>query len=174
MIDDKAKITQMQEQLCLISRVEKNIPLIIIDGVYGDETRNCVKEFQCACGIEPTGDVDYETRTKIEESYRNDLFTVTPADSLAVFPGPSHKMCHGDVDDTVYVIQHILRELNCAYDDAFSGVCMTGTYDDATTDAIRTFQHINGLPETGETDKRTWNAMVKSHSVFCYNKSYTG
>lgn len=38
----------------------------------------------------------------------------------------------------------------------------SGVYDNATADAVRTFQRVNGLPETGRIDSYTWTALYNS------------
>ena len=43
-------------------------------------------------------------------------------------------------------------------------VAITGIYDDETRDAISEVQTRYLLPVTGETDKLTWNALVRLYN----------
>lgn len=38
----------------------------------------------------------------------------------------------------------------------------SGVYDNTTANAVRTFQRVNGLPETGRVDSYTWTALYNS------------
>ena len=42
-------------------------------------------------------------------------------------------------------------------------VTVTGTYDQATEDAIRRIQEQYGIPVTGQTGAITWNAVVDEY-----------
>ena len=63
------KVRQMQEQLNRIAEVYTAIPVIAADGIFGNDTRNAVIEFQNIFGLPETGIVDYTTWYKIQEIY---------------------------------------------------------------------------------------------------------
>ena len=42
---------------------------------------------------------------------------------------------------------------------------MTGLLDDATADAIASFQALNGLPMSGNLDKRTWKHLAAQYPL---------
>ena len=48
--------------------------------------------------------------------------------------------------------------------DIFEDITESGTFDAKTSDAVREFQIINGLPPTGNVDKATWNRIVREYS----------
>lgn len=63
-------VRQLQEQLNVISDVYSAIPEIdLVDGIYGEETKNAVREFQSVFGLPENGIVDYRTWYKIQEIY---------------------------------------------------------------------------------------------------------
>lgn len=63
-------VRQIQEQLNVISDVYSAIPEIdLVDGIYGEETKNSVREFQSVFGLTENGIVDYRTWYKIQEIY---------------------------------------------------------------------------------------------------------
>ena len=53
------KVRQMQEQLNRIAEVYTAIPVIAADGIFGNDTRNAVTEFQNIFGLPKTGIVDF-------------------------------------------------------------------------------------------------------------------
>lgn len=63
------KIRQMQEQLDEIAKVYTSIPRIAPDGIYGNATRDAVREFQSVFGLPVTGIVDFRTWYKISQIY---------------------------------------------------------------------------------------------------------
>jgi len=65
---------------------------------------------------------------------------------------------------TVTALQYILQELEALYG-GMRDVTLSGTYDRATEDAVREFQRVNRLPETGEVDLLTWNLLADQHNL---------
>ncbi|MEI3227733.1 MAG: peptidoglycan-binding protein [Lachnospiraceae bacterium] len=63
------KVRQMQEQLNRIAEVYTAIPVIAADGIFGNDTRNAVTEFQNIFGLPKTGIVDFKTWYKISQIY---------------------------------------------------------------------------------------------------------
>ena len=59
----------------------------------------------------------------------------------------------------MYIVQAILAVLDDAYK-SVGPVNHSGLLDGATSDAISAFQGLNGLPMTGNLDKRTWKALA--------------
>ncbi len=63
-------VRQLQEQINVISDVYSAIPEIdLVDGIYGEETKNSVREFQSVFGLPENGIVDYRTWYRIQEIY---------------------------------------------------------------------------------------------------------
>lgn len=63
------KVRQMQEQLNRIAEVYTAIPVIAADGIFDNDTRNAVIEFQNIFGLPKTGIVDFKTWYKISQIY---------------------------------------------------------------------------------------------------------
>ncbi len=63
------KVRQIQEQLNRISQSYPAIPSVTADGVYGEGTRDAVRDFQRVFGLPVSGIVDYPTWYKISEIY---------------------------------------------------------------------------------------------------------
>lgn len=64
-----AKARQMQEQLNAIAAVYTAIPSLVPDGIFGENTRRSVMEFQSIFGLPVTGVVDYRTWYKISQIF---------------------------------------------------------------------------------------------------------
>ncbi len=57
----------------------------------------------------------------------------------------------------------MLRYLSFAYDDESLRVRVNGEYDRATSDAVRYYQGINDLPESGNVDMQTWDGITREY-----------
>lgn len=62
-------VSQIQEQLNAIASVYSAIPSLIVDGVYGENTKKAVTEFQNIFGLPQTGIIDSRTWYKISQIY---------------------------------------------------------------------------------------------------------
>ncbi len=88
----------------------------------------------------------------------------------AIKPFPdtgSFEMKKGDRHNLVMILQIMLDVLKLYYDD-FGAVGICGVYDEATAEAVRTFQRIGGMPETGCVDCRTWNRLAEEFNAAIY------
>lgn len=63
------KVSQLQEQLNRIARTYSSIPSLTVDGIYGQQTKNAVEQFQRIFNLPTTGIVDYPTWYKISQIY---------------------------------------------------------------------------------------------------------
>ena len=63
------KVRQIQEQLNTIGEVYTEVPQGPVDGIYGERTKEAVRQFQSVFGLGQTGIVDYPTWSKIQEIY---------------------------------------------------------------------------------------------------------
>lgn len=63
------KVRQLQEQLNTIASVYSAIPSLVVDGIYGQNTKDAVREFQNVFGLPQTGVTDYRTWYKISQIF---------------------------------------------------------------------------------------------------------
>ena len=64
----------------------------------------------------------------------------------------------GETGAKVTQLQYMLRVI-AAFNDAVSAPPLSGSYGEATEQAIRNFQQAYELPVDGVTDRRTWNLI---------------
>ena len=63
------KVSQLQNELNVIATAYPSIPLLAVDGIYGQETAESVRVFQKIFNIGETGIVDFQTWYKISQIY---------------------------------------------------------------------------------------------------------
>lgn len=166
-------VYELQCNLRRLAQAGEDIPLLIPDGIYGEETEAAVRAFQRACGMTETGVVDYDTWCAARNECRRVECALSPGLPIAAFPSFDYSVCDGECSATVLMIQLMLSGISVAYD-CFYDVPQNGVYDEDTVSCVLHFQNINQLPETGVVDKATWDALVKNYNVFANHAGYTG
>ncbi len=134
------------------------------DGIFGPETEAGVKDFQRRNGIPITGTVNYDTWTRIFGQY----LALTPWDTMPAavlfFPtGMDVKLTPGSKGIPVLALQMLLNTPIKHYAN-LAPIPLTGEYDAATANAVRKAQRSFQLPETGVTDRVTWDALALLHN----------
>ena len=64
--------------------------------------------------------------------------------------------------NAIRMTQSFLLEISYV-DEDLPHVSVDGIYGERTRRAIRIFQRKNGLPETGRTDRETWNLLYDAY-----------
>ncbi len=151
-------IRELQRYLHGISYHDAQIPRILPDGIYGQETADAVRAFQNAHGLTGTGEANRATWDSIVSVYRS-FFDVL-ARALEIFPRDRSQVIGvGDTGLPVLVIQSILRALSERYHN-LPLIEVTGLYGPDTNAAVRQFQELTALPVTGVVDLYTWNLLA--------------
>ncbi|MCW2791369.1 MAG: peptidoglycan-binding protein [Nocardioides sp.] len=118
-------------------------------GTYDAATVAAVRGFQAKRGLDVTGAVDHRTWERLVTMTRtpshDQLFNV-------LHPGPAILRA-GETGDAVRDLQARLVATQWLFGD------VSGTYDDATVEAVRGFQAKRGIPVTGTVDQRTLDRL---------------
>ena len=160
-------VVRIQTQLNRISQNYPAIPRIpYVTGSYNTLTEDAVRTFQQVFGLPQTGYVDKSTWYRINQIYTGikrlgELTSegITITDYTADVPEFLRK---GDSGANVRVIQYILSVVG-AYYDAVPRISVTGNFGEETENALRAFQQIFGLPETGVLDAATWEDLYRAY-----------
>ncbi len=153
-----------------LNRISANYPAIPkiypVDGVFGINTENAVKEFQRIFSLTPDGIVGPATWYKILNLYNgvkrlNALASegLSLSDVSAQFPT---ELRRGDEGVFVRQFQYYLNVLgeNLAI---IPPVSIDGVFGAATENAVRAFQSAYGLPDTGVVDEATWVDLYNAY-----------
>lgn len=154
----------LQRYLRQLAYFDNSIPFVPIDGNVGSDTTDAIRAYQARRGLPVTGVADQETWEALYEDYLLSLEEESPPSPFSPFPSnpKDYALKLGDKGFPVSAVQHMLEEISVFY--PISPVEITGIYDDATRDAISEVQTRYLLPVTGETDKLTWNALVRLYN----------
>ncbi len=152
-------IRNVQGFLRYIANFDTDIPPIIPDGVYGEQTEASVFAFQRKYGISPTGEVNYETWEKIVEVYDEISFIQEEPRKISVYPSSDFVIMPNDENLHLHSIQGIFATLSrmlpqLSYDTA------NGVHDESSQLTVKRLQRIFGLPQTGIIDRTFWERLV--------------
>lgn len=164
--NEEQAITNLQRYLRQLSYFDEDIPPIVINGEWNDETQNALTVFQRKNRLSPTGTADEQTWNLLFSQYQNSLEENSPPSSVPFFPRQpaGESLGIGDVGFVVSVIQYMLNELSLLYD-GLDNMEINGNFDAATEAAVTEFQKRNLFPQTGRVDKRTWDRLVRSFEL---------
>ncbi|MBQ8310000.1 MAG: peptidoglycan-binding protein [Clostridia bacterium] len=159
-------IENLQRYLRQLSYHNPSIKAPPIDGIFESDTRTSLRDFQTLRGLPVTGKADRRTWDELYTSYRASLTEHTPPRTVAFFPfvRQTVELVPGNIGFAVSVLQHMLRELSANYN-GLEPTDVTGTYDESTAQAVRYFQKHNSLPESGNTNASTWNAITDQYNI---------
>lgn len=127
------------------------------DSTYDAETRGAVESFQQANGLEVTGLVDDATLERLNSSE-----AVSRQEYLSRFTNAYAQMAAlemGVSSNDVLVMQRHLKDYG------YYSAEPTGSFDDATRQAVESFQMVNGLPITGVADGATLMRLMADSPI---------
>ncbi len=107
-------------------------------------------------GSKDLGDAGYTAIEILRNYYGNDMY-INTAERVSGVPSswPGYDLSTGSSGENVRIIQHQLNRIATAYP-AIPRVAENGTYGQETIEAVRKFQSIFDMPQTGSVDYPTW------------------
>ncbi len=163
-------ILNLQRYLRALARADiglppaaSSIPMVDEDGIFGPETTAAVAAFQAREGLPVTGVADAATWERLYAAYTAEVQRQSRPEPLELFPRSPVGYSLGPGDETllVSIIQLLLRDILLDYglreDEA---VLPDGRYGPRTEAAVRDFQRVHRLPESGRVDRETWDRIA--------------
>lgn len=157
-------VRSLQTMLRVISRQNRSVPTLIPDGIYGPTTSRAVAAFQRFAGLKGTGTVDQTTWETIAAQYDKAIIEVDPAEPIEILLEPGEIIRVGEYDPHIYLVQCILTQLSRDHP-SINQPPHNGMLDNETSSAIRQFQELAGLGQTGELDRETWRNLSKHFTL---------
>ena len=142
-------VMEVQSYLRALERVQAGTTIVPQDGFYDTATADGVRRFQQAAGLPVTGEVDGATWAALFTAYES--LRLEQAPPLLIRGLRQPLLQPGDQGDAVLFLNAML---------GLSGY----RYCTETEEAIRLVQQSAFLPITGNTDKATWDAVVRLYN----------
>ena len=160
-------VQQIQIRLNRISKNYPKIPKIYpIDGVFGENTEDAVREYQRAFSLTPDGLVGKETWYSIQRTFNavkrlNDLASegLSREEVELLF---NSFLEEGEVGDEVYELQYLLNVVS-EFNNEIPPVTIDGIFGQGTKSAVEAFQRASGLPVNGQVGIQDWDALYRDY-----------
>lgn len=149
------KISQVTDEVFAnyLSRPNVRQPILT---QYCDGQRVTCPNAMSQWGSKYLGDQNYTTIDILRYYYGDDIY-VNTAEEVSGVPSswPGHNLGIGASGSSVTQMQDQLNTVGEVYT-LIQPITVTGQYNEATQQAVRTFQEVFHLPVTGIVDYRTW------------------
>ncbi|MBR2297097.1 MAG: peptidoglycan-binding protein [Clostridia bacterium] len=158
--DSGPEVFELQYLLSLVGAYEQEIPIISIDGSFGEATESAVKAFQRNYGISDTGVVAYATWDQLYRAYLGILGSLPEGyfgENALPYPGMVLRI--GSQGESVRALQEYLNYISRTYSQ-ISPVTVDGIFGPVTQNAVREFQSVFGLTESGIVGAQVWDAIT--------------
>ena len=129
--------------------------------------------FQRLQGLPVTGVTDQDTWEAIVAVYEPALVEQDSAQPLEIILNPKQVIRKGERNPYLYLVQAMLLVLSDIYE-SVGEPSLNGLLDEATADALATFQVLSGLPPTGNLDKHTWKHLALQYPLAANLRSLPG
>ena len=165
-------VRTLQNQLNRIGKNFPAIPRVGVNGAFNAETEEAVRTFQRIFNLTPDGVVGKATWYKIKELYNgvkrlSDITSegLTISEVQRVYP---RVLQLGDSGLGVRTVQYYLAFLGYIWTQ-LTPIAITGNFDEATRNAVLTFQQRSGLAVDGVVGSETWNALQRAYDATLAN-----
>ena len=159
-------VTTLQYYLSILAYFNGALSPVIRSGYYGPETVQAVERFQSFYNLPVTGVVDQNTWNVISQAYI-DTVSALPSgysgENAKLYPGYflTRGMRSEDVRDLQTYIDLIGRNIN-----EIPTLPQTGFYGEQTENAVRIFQRLFGITESGAVGPVTWATIAQQYDYF--------
>ena len=155
----------LQVLLRTISKRYSDIPTLIPDGVYGNNTRDSVLAFQKQFGLNPTGETDYSSWNKLIQVFLEIETEYKEPYVRLIYPENELREDQTSYTSTVYIIQIMLVALAERFDN-ISMPSVNGIIDHPTIESINAVKLVSGLNPDGNINKMFWEYISAIYGVY--------
>lgn len=141
------------------------LPVVVVDGVFGEHTLEAVMLFQREFMLPVTGVVDYRTWELVRNQWEQSKLEQQEPRAVRAFPGDGRSASEGEQHTFMAVPQTMFHVLS-QYINGIAEGKKNGIHEGASVKNVRWLQGKAGLPVTGTLDQRTWDALSRLYEVF--------
>ncbi len=160
-MDDKSRaVSELQAKLRVISEYDSDIPTVIADGIYGEETGEAVRAFQRKNALTPSGRVDYATFTELEAQHAEIVYmTDNEGVALDFSKLEGNVISPGERSEYVLMLKLMLSKLS-ERDERFATE-LDNYFDERTEQSVRLLQEIFGYEQNGKVDLALYKSLAE-------------
>lgn len=164
--DKGENVKKVQIMLMDLVELYPSIPILEIDGIYGEDTMKSVKRFQELMGIYDTGTVDMVTWNKLQliHSKKNALESNLRQEDIEGNEGldeSNNVVKEGSKGRYVIELQEYINKVANIFP-AIPKVVIDGIFGPKTKNALITFQRMFNLEADGIAGQITWATLYNA------------
>ena len=164
--DRAMSVRELQRMLRVLAFDNLDVPLISVDGIFGQETADAVAAAQAMLRLPSDGRVNFSTWVALVNATHEVRQMNQPPLPMPVYDSDDPADGTDAPCDAAFGAQMMCRSLSRHFAN-IPEPQLTGLWDDATARDLETIQQICDLPVTGRMDTPTWNALTKAYTLFC-------
>ena len=163
-------VRSLQTMLRVLAEDDPKYVTVVPDGIYGPSTTQAVATFQRQNELPATGTTDQATWDAVAAAYEAAIVRVDKAEPIEILLEPGQILRRGDNGPYVYLLQSILIYLSQDHV-SIRPPSHTGILDEETEEALRGFQRLADLAETGELDRQTWKYLSRHFTANAHHNN---
>lgn len=152
-------VRSLQTMLRIIARDDSRMSQAVPDGIYGPDTMQQVSALQRIAGLPQTGIVNEATWNEIVKRFGPASTNILPAQPIEILLEPGEKIDHNQSSPYVFLLQSMLTVLSMG-NASILPPGHSGIMDEGTVAALRAFQTLSNLENTGVLDRETWKQVA--------------
>ena len=155
----------LQYMLRRLAQRYSKMPVLAVDGVFGEQTLEAVMRLQRELQLPVTGVVDRTTWNAIRNGCLEQESNSAAPRSLRAFPGEGSRVKPGEERDFLGVPQAMFQMLG-RYFTGITPHSVNAVHSPASVGNVRWLQRAAGRPETGVLDGQTWDMLSRLYETF--------
>lgn len=152
-------VFSLQTMLRVLATRNPAIPMVVPDGIYGENTMRSVTALQRERNLPATGVVDLATWEAVTQAFAQALPELMPPQPLRITLNPEQIIRAGEQNAHLFLVQAMFHVLSGSYTGAPDPPA-TGVLDEQTGAAVLWLQGLAGLPPTGEIGRSEWRVLT--------------
>lgn len=161
--DSGVPVRTLQYYLSIIAYFNGALAPVPLTDTFDSATVDAVRRFQEFYGLEVTGIVDIDTWNVIQRIYSETVASLPPnyaGNNAKLYPG--YFLTKGIRNEDVTDLQEYLLKISENISE-IPAVSVTGYFGDRTEAAVKEFQRLFGLEETGAVGPVTWALIAREY-----------
>ncbi len=158
------EVRVVQYLLRYVATFDNRIPVIAVDGIYGENTAAATRTFQELYGLPVTGAMDEATYSLLYDTYRGYINSLPNSQFIGTArPYPGFTLTEGQSNEYVTALQTYLSTIARTYPE-IPEITVDGIFGSATRNAVIAYQNRFGLTADGIVGLRTWESIGSLYS----------
>ncbi len=154
----------VQYLLRYVATFDNRIPIINVDGIYGERTASATSAFQEIYGLPITGAMNEATYSLLYDVYRGYINSLPNSQFIGTArPYPGFTVTEGQSNEYVTALQTYLNLISRTFPE-IPEIAVDGVFGPATRNAVIAYQNRFGLNPDGIVGLRTWESIGSLYS----------